>query len=47
LFGDKAAGTCVTALNCTSGTYGDNNTFLCESDCTGPNDLLYADPVSK
>lgn len=29
LFGDIAAGTCVTARNCTAGTFGDNNTKKC------------------
>lgn len=47
LFGDSDAKTCVTALNCTTGKYGDNNTFMCQSDCQGPNSLLYADPVTK
>lgn len=46
LFGDITAATCVTARNCTAGTFGDNNTKKCESDCQGPT-LLYADPISK
>lgn len=29
LFGDRTAATCVTARNCTNGTYGDNNTKYC------------------
>jgi len=36
----------VTARNCTAGTFGDNNTKKCESDCQGPT-LLYADSVTK
>lgn len=28
-FGDLNTGTCVVALNCSTGTYGDNNTKLC------------------
>lgn len=47
LFGDRTDGTCVTARNCTNGTYGDNNTKMCESDCQGPTTLLYAQPVNK
>lgn len=45
LFFDLAAGNCVAVGNCTVGTYADNFTNHCESDCKGVNDY-YADPVT-
>jgi hypothetical protein len=46
LYGDAMLALCVTALNCTDGYYGDNNTNICQAICPGPT-YLYADNVTK
>lgn len=46
LFGDANKSECVTALNCSDGYWGDNNSYYCINICPGPT-LLYADNVTK
>lgn len=46
LYFDLAAGLCVTIRNCTAGTYADNYTNHCESNCVGSVNQ-YADPVTR
>ena len=46
LYGDSVKSLCVTALNCSLGYYGDNNTNTCTQICPGPT-LVYSDNVTK
>ena len=46
LYGDAVQSLCVTALNCTLGYYGDNNTKTCRAVCPGPT-YLYSDNVTR